>query len=189
MNARASRLIRYALLVLLPPFAAPPALTQQSPSYKLNESVTNSGGDPNNGVSASSVSYKISLDAIGDRAIGTGLASASFHMDGGFVSAYPPPGEVRNLQLASDEITLTWNAEKSVGTYNLYRDLVSALPGLGYGACAQSTIASATTTDPSVPGAGSSYFYLVTARNHLREEGTKGFNSAGAQRANPAPCP
>ena len=30
---------------------------------------------------------------------------------------------------------------------------------------------------------------LVTARNRLTEEGTKGFTSAGAQRSNPAPCP
>ena len=37
--------------------------------------------------------------------------------------------------------------------------------------------------------AGNGYFYLVTARNRLWEEGTKGSSSAGAQRANPAPCP
>ena len=43
--------------------------------------------------------------------------------------------------------TLAWGAEPSVGTYNLYRDLMSDLSGLGYGDCEQQEIADPTTTD------------------------------------------
>ena len=41
--------------------------------------------------------------------------------------------------------------------------------------------------DPVV--AGACLFYLVTARNRLGEEGTKGYRSPGIERPNDAPCP
>ena len=68
------------------------------------------------------------LDAIGDAVARTGLASSSFHLDGGFVGAHPPAGEVAGLVFA-DRITLVWHPEKSIGAYNLYRDLLSSLAG------------------------------------------------------------
>ena len=162
---------------------------QQSASYRLRENVLNGGGHPEGGTVLSSAGYKIRLDAIGEGILGTGLASASFRLDAGFVSAYPPPDEVTGLRFAGDRVTLLWNPEKSTGHYNLYRDLLSTLSGLGYGACRQSPILGETTTDPQVPAMGAGYFYLATAVNRLREEGTKGRDSAGAERLNPAPCP
>ena len=88
-----------------------------------------------------------------------------------------------------NKITLAWNPEKSVGSYNLYRDLIGTLPG-GFGVCESPLdILTETTTDTDIPAASTAYFYLVTAENLLDEEGTKGFRSSGTERGNPAPCP
>ena len=71
------------------------AIAQTSTSYKLTEFTFNNGGDPGNGSSAASASHRIRLDAIGDAVAATALSSASQHMDAGFVSDYPPSGEVK----------------------------------------------------------------------------------------------
>jgi hypothetical protein len=158
-----------------------PALAQQSASYTLEEHVLNAGGRPLQGAILTSPHFKVTLDSIGEGVGGTDLGSSLFHMDGGFVPPYLPPGEVVGL-LFSDEQTLHWDAEKSVGDYNLYRDLVSNLNGLGFGSCQQQDLASETATDPGVPAAGQGFFYLATAENRLDEEGTKGFRSNGSER-------
>jgi hypothetical protein len=166
-----------------------PAMAQQSISYQLTDHTFNAGGRPEGGVVAASTSYQITLDAIGDAVSRRGLSSTSYRMDGGFVGCYPPPGEVLDLSFL-DPITLTWHPEGSVGDYNLYRDLMSDLSGLGYGTCEQQEIGDNTTTvddtDDLSPGEG--YFYLVTAENRLDEEGTKGRNSGGTERQG-AICP
>lgn len=175
-------LVFIGLLVL----AAVSVPAQTSASYTLEEWAFNAGGRPLNGV-ASSPSFKISLDAIGDPAVKTGLASASFRMDSAFVSFYPPPGEAEGLRFQT-RTQLVWEPEKSVGVYNLYRALVSSLPG-NFGDCFLASITEETWTDPGNPGAGNGWLYLVTAENRLAEEGTKGFQSSGVERLNPAPCP
>jgi hypothetical protein len=109
-------------------------------------------------------------------------------MDSGFPLTYPPPGEVRGLRFLDSE-TLVWNPEKSVGVYNLYRDLIGSLSGLGYGSCKEQDLASETATDSDPLPTDNGYFYLVTAENRLTEEGTKGFDGYGAERPNPSPCP
>jgi hypothetical protein len=43
--------------------------------------------------------------------------------------------------------------------------------------------------DPDPASIGQGYFYLVTAKNLIAEEGIKGRASSGSLRANPAPCP
>ena len=180
-----------ALLCLgaLVPASVPDAAGQQSASYGLEEHALNAGGRPADGVTPSSASYLVSLDAIGQGVLGRGLSSASYRMDGGFVSAYPPPGEVRGLLLI-DAQTLVWDPEPSVGHYNLYRDLLSSLFGLGYGHCEQQGLTATTATDTDVPTpAGEGYFYLVTAANRLHEEGTKGWDSSLDERPNPSACP
>ena len=83
----------------------------------------------------------------------------------------------------------SWNPERSVGVYNLYRDLLGNLSGLGYGDCEQSDLPGTTATDTDRPPAAGGFFYLITAENRLREEGTKGFDSSGSGRPNPSPCP
>jgi len=131
----------------------------------------------------------VTIDSIGEGIVGRSLSSASFRMDGGFIGAYPPPEEVHKLLFQKDHITLIWNPERSVGTYNLYRDLLSNLSGGEFGTCREYGIMDETTTDNETPSAGQGYFYLVTAENRLEEEGTKGYRSNSTERANPNPCP
>jgi hypothetical protein len=180
--------MRGFVLVLAAGLIAAPALAQQSPSYRLRESTVNAGGDPRNGVLLASGSFRATLDAIGESVVRPGLASSSFHLSGGFVSAFPPPGEVAGLAFA-DSITLVWHPERSIGVYNLYRDLLSSLAGGGQGSCQQYDLTSETAIEAGRPPTGNGWFYLVTAENLLHEEGTKGWNSAGVERTNPLPCP
>ena len=122
------------------------ATAQQSTSYKLEESHFNAGGTPIGGNSASSPSFLISMDSLGDGVGGGSIASASFSIDSGFGAAYAPPGEVDGLRF-SDKTTLEWNPEYTLGVYNLYRDLISNLTGLGFGNCQQQDLTSPGTSD------------------------------------------
>jgi len=167
---------------------APAALAQTSASFKLQEYAFNAAGHPADGAVLSSTHFRIKLDAVGDGVAVSGLTSASFHTSGGFAVAYPPPGEVRNLRFSS-RTALGWDAERSTGTYSLYRGLVPSLGALEYGTCSQNGLTENQATDAGLPPAGSPWFYLVTARNLLREEGTKGAMSSGTERPNPSPCP
>lgn len=173
--------------LLLVTVAMTPLTAQVSTSYKIEEHTFNAGGRPEDGAIASSVNYRISLDAIGDGVVGRGLSSASYAMDGGLVSAYPPPGEVQGLYFDSPQL-FSWTAERSVGTYNVYKDSFGALPG-GYGVCFDSGIAGTGAQELSTPSPGQGWFYLVTAKNRLAEEGSKGTSHDGSQRGNPSPCP
>ena len=165
-----------------------PTLAQQSASFTLEEHTFNAGGNPNGGAILTSASFQITLDAIGDNAVATGLSSTSFQLDGGFPSAYPPPGEVLGLRF-TDSTTLEWNPEGSIGSYNLYRDLLSSLLGLGYGMCLETLLLIETTTDTDIPTmSGTGFFYVATAENKLAEEGTKGFHSDTSERTGLA-CP
>ena len=167
-------------LVLLLVF---PAIAQESASYQLTEHTFNVGGNPADGTVLNSASYTITLDAIGDPMASRNLSSGSYQIEGGFVAAYPPPGEVLGVSF-TDPITLSWNPEKSLGDYNLYRDLMSNLSGLGFGACEQQEIQDSMTMldDTHELETGEGYFYLVTAENRLDEEGTKGFSYDGPER-------
>jgi hypothetical protein len=176
---RASTLL---LTVLLPlAVAGWPAHGQSSASYRLTDRTFNAGGHPHEGTVLSSASYRITLDALGDAVAGVGLAAGPYRMNGSFAATYAPPGEVLGL-IFLDEQTLAWNPEGSAGNYNLYRDSMGVLSGLGYGLCLQQELAAATTIDGESPSPGGGYFYLVTVENLLDEEGPKGFDSYGAPR-------
>jgi hypothetical protein len=157
------------------------ALAQQSSSYNISDHALNAGGHPDAGVVLTSSSYRITLGAIGDSIVAPVLSSVSYHMDGSFTSRYPPPGEVGGLSF-TDEQTLQWLPEPSVGDYNLYRGLISNLSSLGYGQCEQQDLTDETATDSDAVPAGDGYFYLVTAENRLDEEGPKGSDSSGIRR-------
>ncbi len=147
-------------------------LAQTSTSYQLEEYAFNAGGTPSQGQVLTSASFSITLASIGDTVAATGMSSASFQLDVGFDAAYPPPGEVLGLML-TDKETLVWNSESSAGQYNLYRDDISN----GYGNCEEQNLSATTTTDTSTPTSGNTFHYLVTVKNRLAEEGTKGFQS------------
>jgi len=161
---------------------------QSSASYRLDEHALNAGGRPAAGVVATSPSYRLGLDSIGESIAGRPMSGASYRMDGGFTAAYPPPGEVGGLAILADAQTLTWSWEPSATSYNVYTGQRSTLPG-GYGTCAAAQVAGSSWSDPSTPDSRSALFYLVTGRSRLWEEGTKGNSSTGAERGNPSPCP
>ena len=179
--------MKKSMLALAVSAAFLPVLAQESPSFKLTEHAFNAGGHPETGIVMVSPSFKVSLDSIGDAVVKTGLSGPSFRLDAGFASAFPPPGEVLGLGF-TDHATMYWNPERSAGTYNLYRGLLSDLSGLGYGTCLEHHIPGSGTTDPSVPSASDGFYYLVTAENRLDEEGSKGYGDT-APRPNPSPCP
>ena len=174
-------------LALLLGLLSSAAFAQTSASYDLREHVLNAGGDPLQGSVLSAPHYRISLGTIGDAVARAQLSSGSFRVDGGFVAAHPPPGEVKGLAF-QDKATMLWSAEPSAGKYELYRNAISALPA-DFGACLLPGLTLPTAGDAATPTPGSGYFYLATARNLLGEEGTTGYRSDGTQRANPTPCP
>jgi hypothetical protein len=169
-------------------FLANVCLAQQSPSYKMTETVFNEAGIPTAGVVLASPSYRITFGGAGEAIVATELAGASYRMDASFVGGYSAPGEVANLRFAS-KTGMTWESERSAGAYNVYRGVISGLSGLGYGTCYAMGLTTPTSTDSSTPSAGGGWIYLATAENRLGEEGTKGTNSAGLERPNPSPCP
>jgi len=153
------------------------AAAQTSTSFTLEEYSLNAGGTPSQGTVLSSPNFSITLASIGDTVVATGLGSSSFGLDAGFDVTYPPPGEVGGL-LLTDKQTLVWSAERSAAVYNLYRDD----SGDGYGNCEEQDIAATTTTDVATPTTNNIFHYLVTAKNRLAEEGTKGFQSNATER-------
>jgi hypothetical protein len=181
----ACSIVTFLLILAL---AAPtPPLAQESAGYRLNEHAFNAGGHPGEGLTLSSAGFHVSLDALGDVVAPGGLSSGSFHLEGGWVVAYPPPGEVMNLHFATDGTTLIWDPEKSVGSYAVYRGALADLKAGIYGTCLKSGLTVNAGSDLANPT--QVFFYLVTARNRLNEEGTKGYASSGVERPNPLPCP
>ena len=168
--------------------AAAPAWAQHSASFRLEESVFNAGGHPEGAVTPGSASFRLTLGAIGDAVALLDLTSTSYSLDGGFVASYPPPGEVLNVRFI-DPSALVWDAEKSTGAYNLYRGDVTDPWAPTYGICMDAGLATETAMVTDVPATGQALFILVTAENLLSEEGTKGSDSVGIPRPNPAPCP
>lgn len=172
---------------LLGALAIAPVAAQTSASYRLRESSFNNGGNPGSAGALVSAHFRVSLDAVGEDAARAGAASASIHIDGGFVAGMTPPGEVTGLRF-TDATTLQWNPERSADRYELYRGGVASLPGT-YGACLANDLTAQTASDTALPSTGQGFFYMVTARNRLREEGPKGFRSDGIEESNPLPCP
>lgn len=175
--------------VFLLAWAAIPALAQQSASFKVEEHVLNAGGTPTRGSVPSSAGFRVTLSAIGDPAARRGMSSTSFRSDAGFIVAYTPPGEVTALRFGAEDANLEWDPEAAAGDYALYRDTLASLSGLAYGACLLGSLAVASASDLTSPAPGEGFFYLVTVRNRLREEGSKGFRTGGIERGNAAPCP
>ena len=164
-----------------------PARGQSSASYKLNEQSVNAGGDPRNGIALVAPSYRVTFDSIGAPLAGVGCTSASYRIEAGFPAALAPPGEVEGLEFVSSTM-LAWSPERSAQSYAIYRSTVDALD-VSTGDCFASYVTGEGAIDSSAPSAGSAYFYLVTSRNRLGEEGTKGYQSNGTVRTAAPACP
>ncbi len=161
--------------------------SSQNCAVLVDDRVLNEGGVPGVGGIHASASYRVDFDAVGEAVTSTSLTSPSFAMEGGFLQAFPRPSETRHL-VFTGKSALAWDVEASAATYNLYRGSDSDFPP-GYGPCSQTGIATSSTSDVAVPGSRQRFFYLVTAENARGEEGTKGYDSSGAERPNASPCP
>lgn len=189
----------FVLTVLLV-CAVSTALAQQSEHYRVEEHVRNAGGRPLDRNVAQSPSFRVTHDGIGDAAAGTAVKSGSFAVSGGFVTSFPPPGEVApcdgpmgtpcqaHLWIADDKETIHWPPERSVGVYNLYR---GGLPEGSWATPGSRTwgdplkcdidpfdpLQGEKAVDPSMPVTGEGLYYLVSAENQLSLEGTLGYTS------------
>jgi hypothetical protein len=182
MTRKAAFVMAWTLVALVPA-----AHAQTSASYTMQEYTINAGGRPSQGTITTSASFRVTLDAIGDGVIGSGLSSDSYKMAAGFAAPHRPAGEVMGL-IAKDHRTFQWDWEPTSTAFNFYRDPLSLLP-TEFGACLASRATTNSWGDASVPAAGTGWFYLVTGENLLWEEGTMGAASSGAERPNTAPCP
>jgi hypothetical protein len=163
------------------------ASAQQSANFQVEGGVINAGGRPASGVTASSASFRVSLESIGEAATEVALSSGSFRGEAGFSSAYLAPIETGPLRF-TNPVRLEWSRDRSAAAFNLYRDALSNLAGLTYGNCLQTNLTDTFAIDPAVPITGNGFFYLVTALNRLVEEGPKGSASSGSPRLGNA-CP
>jgi len=183
---KALAMVPVACLALLL-VAAHPLRAQESAHDRLNQAVFNAAGHPVQGTTMASASHRLSLDALGDGLADVSLASPSFTLGAGIVLSHPAPGEVSLLRFL-DQQTLAWTGTPSAGDYDLYRGVL-AKPQSNFGSCLQAGIAATTAIDAANPPPLTGWFYLVTVRNDLGEEGTMGRTSAGQPRPNASPCP
>ena len=165
-----------------------PVSAQSSTSFQIEESAFNAGGHPNGGTMMTSATYRITLDSLGEAIDGATVASASYSMQGGMVTAYAAPGEVDNL-LFTGKDALDWGAHTSADVYHLYRQQSGLLPSAYAGACEEPDIPQSATSASGAPPSGAVWFYIVTAENRLGEEGTRGFESTGSERPEAGACP
>jgi hypothetical protein len=186
---RATASLSAVAWVVLSLAASGPLWAQSGSTFEIEWSTFNAGGTPASEATPSSASFRLSLQAIGSEVVAHGLSGPSFEADVGAVSAYAPPTEVRNLRFVTDTQTLVWAAERSVGSYNLYRGTLEGLGGSGFGQCLRPGIVGASTVDPERPAADQGFFYLVTAVNRLGEEGTKGPQGDGVTERQGTTCP
>lgn len=107
--------------------------------------------------------------------------------------AFEVPSEVTVLRLAEDRHTLTWaSAAPGAGTGTVHDVARGALTEWPVGSgdaevCVASGVAGSSAADPSLPGTGAGFRYLVRGRNACGN-GTWGHRSDGAERLTAA-CP
>ena len=100
------------------------------------------------------------------------------------------PGEVEELMLDDDKLTLTWASAAPGSGYltvhDVARGALDAFP-VGTATCLAGGVSGASTTDAVSPDPGAGFWYLVRGRNSLGD-GTYGHRSDGAERVTTA-CP
>ncbi len=160
---------------------------QASATFRLTEQAINQGGRPLQGTSSASSGYRTSQEAIGEPITARALSGANFRLDASFVMRCAPPGEVRQLRFVT-RADLAWDHDPSIGSYGVYRGALESMPS-DFGSCVSGSITTNAWHDAPDPAIGHGFFYLVTARSRIGEEGTKGTGSSGSARPNPSPCP
>lgn len=149
-----------------------PAFAQQSASFVVDQQSFNAGGRPLDGVTAGSASFRLSLDAIGSGPRPTVLTGSFFSGESGMVAPLAPPREVQGL-LFDSVSAMHWLPDPRGLAYNVYRD----------GGCDDALVEGTSHAATGTPAAGQAWLYLVTSVNRLIEEGTRGLDSDGNERA------
>jgi hypothetical protein len=91
--------------------------------------------------------------------------------------------------LWTDASTLTWDPVPEAADYDVYRGTIPASGGIVYDhTCFDSDVVGTSTSDASVPAAGSGWYYLMSGSN-VCGAGSVGFDSAGVERPLAAACP
>lgn len=165
---------------------------QTSEDYKLEEYVFNAWGVSSQNQTPQSGSFELTLAMMGDAIVASGLNSSAFQLNAGFLAGYLPPGEVAHAcgtpgngcLVFTNAQTLTWPDEPSAGVYSLYRGSMRD----DFGACEQAELPNPIATDTATPPSSEAFYYLLTVKNRLGEEGTKGFQSDMTERLG-ATCP
>lgn len=106
-------------------------------------------------------------------------------------SVHGSPSPVGNTLKWSSKSSLNWQrvSGSQGNTYNVYRGTspASGMHGTFNHTCIEEDSPDHVTTDTASPSTGSSYYYLVSARNRCGES-TLGTQSGGANRPNGSPC-
>jgi hypothetical protein len=180
--------VKRFLVSLLFASLAHPIQAQSSANFRLEAHSFNNGGRPIDGAGAVSRSFLVSLDTVGEALSGVDARGRVYALSAGWPRAFAPAGEVLNLRFL-DGVTLAWDPQLAALSYNLYRGLLSDLPGGSTGLCLQQGVSGTSHVDADpVPAAGG-FFFLATAVGRLGDEGTMGFKSDGGERINSMPCP
>ncbi len=165
------------LMVLVALMACGSVLAQESTSFKIKSAVLNAGGRPLDGTASSSASFMVRPDAIGDPVVTHAAVSegGSFRLNAGFVQAFPPPGEVRNLEFI-DPVTMTWDADPLAMHYHAYRagPMGTATAVTPVGHCLQADVIGPTTMETAIPPPNLAFFYTINAVNCTGIEGHEG---------------
>lgn len=159
---------------------------QSSPSYRLTDHVFNQGGHPAGGVHLASAGFRMSLDSVGEGIASPVSSGATLEARSGFGACYAPAAEVGAVRVSSDRVTFFWSPDRAASDYRIYSGTLDELPG-SYGTCRMTGVQGTQAPLPEIPES-SGYFYLITARDLLGEEGTKGTDGNGHPRGS-LPCP
>lgn len=158
-------------------------VAQESDSYRIERGRL---GTFDGAVELQASRYGITRSSLGEAVVGSGPASPSFSVDGGWTAGLRPALEIAGVRFV-DETTLTWSPDASLGGYRVYRGAVSALPAAPAVCIAEP--AHANLADGFTPSAGTVSYYLVTALDGAVAEGPVGTASDGSARALNASCP
>ena len=163
---------------------AGPAAAQESPSFRIDRGTR---GSLSGSAVLQSSSYRVSRSSLGmpsgrDPVTGTSVAASN-----DWTATLRPALEVRRLRFA-DARTLTWDLDRSLGSYRVYRGDLESIVGMP-AACIGTAPNGQGFDAPEIPAAGQGQFFLVTAVDAAGVEGTAGTASGGAARLVHGACP
>ncbi len=102
---------------------------------------------------------------------------------------FQSPSTVDNsVRIGANKQTITWNAQSSASSYNIYKGRVRAGGDFSHHTCHQLGLTTPSGSDSFVPASGELFYYLVGNENCFGK-GSLGQASSGTPRAAPDGCP